>query len=275
MSPERSSETIQRHRLVDEFAFAPNLSLTLKGYSLEAALRAVRAAGLNCFEFWFPQQFDIDSMRALRDQYALRVSAFDLDIPLDAWTRGFLANPDALAGVEFQKSLERGLQLAELLQCRKLIALVGNVQQNYSEAQQIRTAVMRLHGVLPLLVLADVTLLVEPINGEDNPGYFLTSLTRANDIVRAVDSSRVRLLLDTYHLFRMGLDPAETIEACRDCVGHIQLGDAPSRGEPGTGQIDFASVFDAIRAIDYVGDIGLEYIPTIRDHPLRWLSEGQ
>ena len=58
-------------------------------------------------------------------------------------------------------------------------------------------------------------------------------------------------------------------------IAHIQIADAPGRGEPGTGEINFPFVLDAIDALGYDGWIGLEYNPTTAttEESLAWMPE--
>jgi hydroxypyruvate isomerase len=47
-----------------------------------------------------------------------------------------------------------------------------------------------------------------------------------------------------------------------DDIGHIQIADVPGRHEPGSGEIDWEVFFAALDALEYEGNVGLEYIPT-------------
>jgi hydroxypyruvate isomerase len=62
-------------------------------------------------------------------------------------------------------------------------------------------------------------------------------------------------------MHRMGEDLAATIAAHRDLIAHMQLADAPGRHEPGTGEIDYPSLFRLIDRVGYAGWIGCEYQP--------------
>ena len=60
----------------------------------------------------------------------------------------------------------------------------------------------------------------------------------------------------------MGDDLAATIAANLGRIGHMQCADVPGRHEPGTGEIDFAALFDRIDRLGYRGWIGAEYLPS-------------
>ena len=57
-------------------------------------------------------------------------------------------------------------------------------------------------------------------------------------------------------------------------IRHIQFADAPGRGEPGTGRLDFAAIFERIDAIGYRGRVSAEYRPTRpTGATLSWLAQ--
>lgn len=100
-----------------------------------------------------------------------------------------------------------------------------------------------------------VTLAVEPLNRFEC--YFCNTAAQGNDLVRAVAHPNVRATLDSHHTHIEENDVAAAITASRDTLGHVQLSEN-HRGTPGTGQVDFAKVLAALRAIDYRGWLVVE-----------------
>lgn len=87
----------------------------------------------------------------------------------------------------------------------------------------------------------------------------------------AVGSKNLFFQLDMYHMQVMGEDLAQTIKDHRSSIGHMQLADAPGRHEPGTGTIDYPSLFDVIDRAGYDGWIGCEDNPlTSTEDSLKW-----
>jgi hydroxypyruvate isomerase len=106
---------------------------------------------------------------------------------------------------------------------------------------------------------AGVTFCLENLNTEvDHPGV---PFARAQDtlaLVEAVDSPHLRLMLDLYHA---QIGEGNLIELCRRAlprIGEIQVADVPGRGEPGTGEIRYAAVAEALAGLGYRGTVGLE-----------------
>ena len=76
-----------------------------------------------------------------------------------------------------------------------------------------------------------------------------------------------------YHMQRMEGDLAAGIARYVPIIGHMQLADVPGRHEPGTGDIDYATLFKRIDELGYDGWIGCEYHPLgATAAGLGWLS---
>jgi hydroxypyruvate isomerase len=108
---------------------------------------------------------------------------------------------------------------------------------------------------------AEVTILIEPINELDIPGYLVPTPRAAADLIEIVEAGHVRLLYDAYHAARAGGDPCRDVARFAPLIGHVQYADCPGRGAPGTGNVDLAAFVDALRSIGYRGAVGLEFDP--------------
>jgi len=109
---------------------------------------------------------------------------------------------------------------------------------------------------------AGLDLVIEPLNDRDVARFIVP---RSPDVVRLleeVDAPNAGLQCDIYHTAMMGDDPATILEDCWPWIRHIQFADAPGRGEPGTGKIDFAPLFELIDRKGYAGWVSAEYRPT-------------
>ena len=56
-------------------------------------------------------------------------------------------------------------------------------------------------------------------------------------------------------------DLIPALERFLPMIAHIQFADTPGRHEPGSGEINYARVFQAIDALGYDGWVGAEYLP--------------
>ncbi|MGE0282254.1 MAG: TIM barrel protein [Rhizobiaceae bacterium] len=105
----------------------------------------------------------------------------------------------------------------------------------------------------------DVMFTLENLNlPVDHPGV---PFGRAEDtlaLVSSVDHPRLRLNLDLYHA---QIGEGNLIELCRKClhwIGEIQVADVPGRCEPGTGEVNWRGIAKALKAMGYVGPVGME-----------------
>lgn len=108
---------------------------------------------------------------------------------------------------------------------------------------------------------AGMSVVIEPINTLDVPGYFLSTLDEAAAIIAETGCDNVRILFDCYHVSRMGGDLLAGVQRHLANIGHIQFAAVPDRGEPDRGVIDYATVLPALAAAGYTGYFGAEYKP--------------
>jgi len=106
-----------------------------------------------------------------------------------------------------------------------------------------------------------ITVMLEPLNTVDTPGFFLCHTDQALSIIEAVNAPNLKLQYDVYHMQIMEGDLARAIEANKSSIGHFQIADNPGRNEPGTGEINYEFVLSYIDKMGYDGWIGCEYKP--------------
>src|SRR5262249_47433890 len=129
-------------------------------------------------------------------------------------------------------------------------------------AEKVRDAfVSNLRFAAGKLKAAGIKLLIEPINTRDIPGFYLNYSKQALDIIKDVGSDNLFLQYDIYHMQIMEGDLAPTIERHLKMIPHMQFADNPGRHEPGSGEINYAFLFDFIDKSGYQGWLGAEYKP--------------
>lgn len=106
-----------------------------------------------------------------------------------------------------------------------------------------------------------LTLTIEPLCPQSQPEYFLNDYALAAEIIAAVDAPNVKLQFDSYHAQMIHGDAVQVFETYRDIIAHVQIGDTPERGVPGSGDVDFAALFGAMRDGGYDGWVSGEYTP--------------
>jgi hydroxypyruvate isomerase len=243
-----------------DIVYAPNISWLLKELPFSERARALAQAGFGAIEFGFPSQVDVAAIDAARQEYGLEVALFNQDVPVwDRSNRGYLSDPGRRD--EFRRRLDEALVLARRLEARHVMLPAGVDVPGIAPKQQRDVVLENLHLAAPLAADAGVVLTIEVINPMDHPGYYLTSWDQAVGIVKEVNHPNVRSQFDTYHLRMVNGSLEDLFRQSTAWIGHVQFGDYPGRGQPGTGTIDFASLLDTARASGYRGYIGLEFVP--------------
>jgi hydroxypyruvate isomerase len=122
---------------------------------------------------------------------------------------------------------------------------------------------------------AGVLQLIEPLNIFDAPNFLVSTIMRAHEVLwRLGEPPNLRLQFDVYHQQRMQGNITNAFERYFDQIGHVQIADSPNRHQPGTGEINFPYVFDAIDERGYDGWVGVEYKPLgSTEESLSWLWE--
>jgi hydroxypyruvate isomerase len=193
------------------------------------------------------------------------------DMP--AGDRGILSHPELTT--TFRDNVEIAVGIAEQLGTRAFNALYGNRADDVTPQVQDDVAAANLAYAAQAASRIGATVLVEPVSGA--PVY---PLKTAADAVRVIDrvqsehgQNNLRLLADLYHLYVNGDDVAEAISDYSVRIGHVQIADAPGRGEPGTGGLRLDAHVGQLLAYGYSGYIGLEYKATRAD-TFDWLPQS-
>jgi hydroxypyruvate isomerase len=128
------------------------------------------------------------------------------------------------------------------------------------------TAYRTLMDLAELAEQANITFQLENLNRRvDHPGAPLASAADVLTLVRAVDSPRLRILLDLYHVQQDEGGLLDSIRAAWPWLGHIQVADVPGRHEPGTGEINYPMIAAELREMGYEGVVGMEAFPSVDD----------
>ena len=241
--------------------FAANLTFLWTELPFLERFRAAREAGFARVEYMFPYDHPAAEVRDRLDAAGLEQVLFNL--PAGDWAagdRGLAADPHRVDA--FRAGVEKALAYADTLEAEHLNCLAGLRIAGIEWEEQWSTLVENVRYAAQQLRAAGRTLLVEPVNVHDVPGFVLPTTTDALRLIDEAGESNVRLQFDAYHVQRMEGDPATRLRGLLDRTGHVQVADHPGRHQPGTGAIDFAALFALLDDARYPGAVGLEYIPT-------------
>ncbi len=124
---------------------------------------------------------------------------------------------------------------------------------------------------------AGLRILLEPLNSLENPDYLLATPQVAAELIERCDSEALGMLLDVYHVARVGADPLVAVERYAELIGHVQISDFPGRGQPGSGSLELCRASSRrSRTAGYEGSIGLEYVPSGAEaEPMAFLNDAR
>jgi hydroxypyruvate isomerase len=155
----------------------------------------------------------------------------------------------------------------ERIGCPALIFLSGNVVPGLSLEDQQQSCVAGLKAAAALIEGKringePVRLLLENIDPEENPHYFLTSVARGFEIVKAVGHPQVQFLYDFFHEQIAEGNLIEKLEKNIAHVGLVHIADVPGRHEPGTGEINYRNIFRKLAELKYNRMVAMEFLPS-------------
>ena len=251
---------------------AANLSMMFNEVDFMDRFGASAEGGFKGVEYLFPYDYDKDDLRDALDEHGLVQVLHNLPAGnWDAGERGIACHPDRVG--EFRDGVGKAIDYATTLGCDQVNCLAGVAPSDVPSETLHETFVSNLAFAAGEFERAGITLLIEAINTKDIPGFFLQTTSQALAIVAEVGSQNLKLQYDIYHMQIMEGDLTPTIEANLPMIRHMQLADNPGRNEPGTGEINYPFLFDAIDKMGYRGWIGCEYKPrTTTVEGLQWAA---
>ena len=162
---------------------------------------------------------------------------------------------------EFADDAKRALDYAQAIGCTRIHALAGVPGDNADMAQCRAVFAENLRAMAKQAAAAGVTVLIEPLNTGDFPGYFLNYQDQAHAIAADVGLANVKVQMDFYHCQIMEGNLADNFRQFFDGIGHIQIASVPGRTEPDGGEINYPYLLDLIDSHGFDGWVGAEYIP--------------
>lgn len=216
---------------------------------------AAANAGFKGVEVLFP--YDVPAKETKRALMRGGLEMVLINAPPPNYTggaRGFAA----VTGDEarFAHDMRRAGRYAEALRVPMLHVMSGVARDDAAKATMIANLTEAAKSAHEGLMLT-----LEPLCPQSLPEYFLNDYALAAEIIEAVDAPNLRLQFDSYHAQMIHGDAVEVFQKYRDMIVHVQLGDTPSRGAPGTGDVDFSALFDEMRNSGYSGWVSGEYTP--------------
>jgi hydroxypyruvate isomerase len=236
------------------------------GVSLPDFCRRTKQMGFAAIDLLYPDEWSVaaDAGLIVSMGYAARRDKFI--------ATGFNdpANHALLLG-----ELEMALPRAAQARVTNLIAMFGNRVSGIDERAAIANCVTGLAKIAPLAEKHRVTVCVELLNSKvDHQGYQGDHTAFGVAVMRGVNSPRVKLLYDIYHMQIMEGDVIRTIRDNINWFGHFHTGGVPGRHEINDSQeLNYHAIAAAIADLEFQGYVAHEFMPT-RSDPFLSLAEA-
>ena len=246
------------------YQLAPNIELLFtEAGDYHDRVRAAAAAGFDAVEMWGPT--GVDAPTTPKDLPALKAALQETGTTLTAQ----LSEPRTQFMIppwdhsEFYRKLDEGVAIAQDLGCPRMVVGSGTGFGGWKRQVQLDKLIEIYQKAIAQIDGSGITLALEPVNIRvDHPGSLLDRTAEAVYVARGVGSPYFGVLYDIYHSAVEGEDMAAELANAGGLIAYVQLADAPGRGEPGSGELDWAERLGILRSSGYDGPIGLEYYPT-------------
>ncbi|GAB3630368.1 hydroxypyruvate isomerase [Pandoraea terrae] len=240
--------------------FAANLTLLYQEVPFLDRFREAASDGFRGVECLFPYEHPAQEIRRRLDDAGLTQVLFNVS-PGDwaAGERGLAALPGREA--QFRDALEQALDYADTLGCRNLHVMAGIPGRSVDRSTAHATFAANLAHAAERAAAHGITILIEPINPRDMPGYFLNRQDDAHALRQEVGAANLKVQFDAYHCQIVEGDLAVKLRQQIAHIGHVQVAGVPARHEPDTGEVNYPFLFGLLDELGYTGWVGCEYRP--------------
>lgn len=240
--------------------FAANLTWMFQEYDFLERFAAAAALGFSAVECRFPYAWD-------RAQLADRLSGAGqkqimFNTPpgdSDQGEYGIAALPGRES--EFQDSIGLAVDFAQALDCEMLHMLAGIATPGRPLEEHFETFMVNLNWAAQMCQQSGITVLIEPINTFERPGYLISTTAQARRVIDQVDSPNVAIQFDFHNAQLVEGNLSALLEQNLDYIRHMQIAGVPGRTPPDQGEIHYPYLFRLIDELGYTGWVGCEYTP--------------
>ena len=243
---------------------------------------AARSAGFEAVESWWPFDRPVPG-DAEAEAFIAAVAGAGVALVGLNFFAGDLAGPDC--GVlsvpgrsrEFTDNIDVTVGIGERLGARGFNALYGNRVAGLPPGRQDELATANIAAAAAAAARIGGTVFIEPLSGpKPYPLRLAADAAAVVDRARAAGAGNVGILFDLYHLAANGDDIGRAIDTQAGRIAHVQIADAPGRGEPGSGRLDLDGYLTRLERAGYAGWVSLEYRPTAGTlDSLGWLPRAR
>ena len=239
------------------FRYSANISMMFAELPFLDRIEAAARSGFPAVECHFPYDLNARDVRARLDDNGVVMNGVNTP-PGKPGEFGLAAQPGRES--DFAAAIDQALTFCAKAGVGAIHCMSGVVAPENRAAARA-TFLANMARASAAARSASVTLLIEPINGYDRPGYFVSRSDEAVDLLRELGRDNVKLMFDFYHVQISEGDLLRRMDRHWPHIGHFQFASAPSRNEPDIGEIAYGAIFAAIAGRGWDGWVAAEYKP--------------
>ncbi len=236
--------------------FSANLGFLWADLPLPEAIAAAAEAGFDAVECHWPYAVPADGIRAALEMAGVAMLGINTRRGnVAAGEMGLSAVPGR--EVEARGAIKEAVRYASIIGAAHVHVMAGRAEGAEAEAVYLEN----LRFACEIAAPEGIVILIEPLNQNDAPGYFLRSTGQAESLIKTLGMQNLKLMFDCYHVQLIEGDVVGRLEEVLPIVGHIQFAGVPDRGPPDRGDLDYSHVFRAIEMMGFDAPLGAEYKP--------------
>lgn len=240
--------------------FDPNLRWLFTELPMQERYAAAAAAGFKGVEVAFPYEVPASELAKVLTDNDLTLVQILSPFNWDAGERGIGALPGHEAA--FRKSITDAIEYSCQVGKPMIHVMPGNIGPDVDPARCMITFHNNLAWASDLAAQEGITLILEPCCSARFPDFLYHRLDEGINVIKALNRSNIKLCFDTFHVQMEEGAITPKLNDAYPYIGHIQIGNAPGRHEPGTGEIHFPHLFNEIEKLGWDRWIGCEYTPS-------------
>jgi hydroxypyruvate isomerase len=242
--------------------FAANLTTMFTEHDPLDRIQAARDAGFAGVEYQIIYELDPDALARETDKAGVGWSVVNFATgpnlehgPLVAATPG--------AEAEWDRSIDAAKRYVEAIRPAAVVLPAFVPPDGIDKATAIETLMPNLRRAGDVLTELNTPVIIEALSPDVWPGAILNTTAEVLAILGRIGHDNIGVEYDVFHMYGTeGPDMVPIIAGTLSQIGNVQFADVPGRHEPGTGEIDFPSLFQALDDMGYDGWTAAEYHPS-------------
>ncbi|CAG0894546.1 unnamed protein product [Cyprideis torosa] len=226
-----------------------NLSFMFKEMPFSERYAAASKANFSYVESAYPPgDIDPNSLARAREESGVQQVLLNVFPGSKEGDMGLAVDPARVS--EFRESIEKTIETAHSLGCQRIHVMAGLSLPNIEHQLQLETYQTNLSWACKRLKSEEMNAVIEPINLESVPGYFLHDYETALSVLQNVGASNLKILCDFFHLQKIRGNITKYLQENISIIGHFQVSQVPWRDEPDTeGEIQYSYIFKLLNEL--------------------------